>query len=51
MIILHFHLQPQFKNELFHVLHISNNNDNDNNNNDNTTQSKPMHENNHMTAF
>ena len=22
MIILHFHLQPQFKNELFHILHI-----------------------------
>ena len=22
MIILHFHLQPQFKNELFHTLHI-----------------------------
>ena len=22
MIILHFHLQPQFKNELFHMLHI-----------------------------
>ena len=24
MIILHFHLQPQFKNELFHILHIIN---------------------------
>ena len=24
MIILHSHLQPQFKNELFHILHISN---------------------------
>ena len=23
MIILHFHLQPQFKNELFHILHIN----------------------------
>ena len=23
MIILHFHLQPQFKNELFHILHIT----------------------------
>ena len=23
MIILHSHLQPQFKNELFHILHIS----------------------------
>ena len=22
MIILHFHLQPQFKNELSHILHI-----------------------------
>ena len=22
MIILYFHLQPQFKNELFHILHI-----------------------------
>ena len=22
MIILHFHLQPQFKNELFHIPHI-----------------------------
>ena len=22
MIILHFHLQPQFRNELFHILHI-----------------------------
>ena len=22
MIILHSHLQPQFKNELFHILHI-----------------------------
>ena len=22
MIILHFHLQPQFKDELFHILHI-----------------------------
>ena len=22
MIILHFHLQPQFKYELFHILHI-----------------------------
>ena len=22
MIILHFHLLPQFKNELFHILHI-----------------------------
>ena len=28
-----------------------NDNDNDNNNNDNTTQSKPMYENNHLTAF
>ena len=25
MIILHFHLQPQFKNELFHILHINQN--------------------------
>ena len=23
MVILHSHLQPQFKNELFHILHIS----------------------------
>ena len=23
MIILHSHLQPQFKNELFHILHIN----------------------------
>ena len=23
MIILHFHLQPQFKYELFHILHIT----------------------------
>ena len=23
LIILHSHLQPQFKNELFHILHIS----------------------------
>ena len=23
MIILHFHIQPQFKNELFHILHIT----------------------------
>ena len=22
MIILHFHLQPQFRNELFHILHV-----------------------------
>ena len=27
MIILHFHLQPQF-NELFHILYINNNNNN-----------------------
>lgn len=34
------------------VLNSNNNdNDNDNNNNDNTTQSKPMYENNHLTAF
>ena len=24
MIILHSHLQPQFKNELFHILHNKN---------------------------
>ena len=30
MIILHSHLQPQLKNELFHILHI--NNDVNNNN-------------------
>ena len=24
MIILHSHLQPQFKNELFHILHVTN---------------------------
>ena len=36
-----------------HEFSNSNNNDNDNNNNDrlSTTQSKPMYENNHMTAF
>ena len=28
MIILYFHPQPQFKYELFHILHINNNNDN-----------------------
>ena len=34
------------------VLNSNNNdNDNDNDNNDNTTQSKPMYENNHLTAF
>ena len=39
------------QNHEFSNSNNNNGNDNDNNNNDNTTQSKPMYENNHMTAF